>query len=202
MLKDFRQWLWFLVALVFVFFLGNKYLTFSDTKVEISSSVLLEKVHEVTKLIAVEGQFSELFKFEESWGYAISPLTKSAVVRVQATALIGYDLEGLSVVVDENANEIRIRKLPPAKLVSLEKNLDYYDFKQGLFNSFTKTDLNLIDHKADQILRTKIDESDLFVRAENQLRNHLQTLHFSLNSFGWDLVIPSVSEENSELMTV
>jgi len=197
MLKNFRQWLWFLVALFVVFFLSNKYLDFTEHKTSISSSVLLEKVQEVTKLIAVEGQFSELFRFEESWGYAISPLTKSAMVRVQAKALIGYDLEGLNLEVDEARKEIRIKNFPKAEVVSLEKDLDYYDFKQGLFNSFTKTDLNLIEHKADQILRSKIDESDLFVRAEDQLRNHLETLRFSLSSFGWDLIIPSLSEHNS-----
>lgn len=195
MFKKFGQWLLIIVLALAIGAASYFYFSYSARKSEIAASVLLEQVREVTKLITLEGQFSELFRFEESWGYAIAPLKKSAIVRVQATAFIGYDLEGLQIVTDDATQTVRIGPLPKPEVLSLEKDLDYYDFKQGLFNTFTKTDLNLIQHKADQIIRQEIQSSDLIFRAEQQLHNHLSALNISFQSLGWKLeIIQNVNE--------
>lgn len=194
MLKNLRQWLLVLLLAALVGTVGWYYFGTSARKTKMSASVLLEQVKEVTKLVAIEGQFSELFNFEESWGYDLAPLRKSAIVRVEATAFVGHDLEGVAMTADETNKVIRIGPLPAPELLALEKDLDYYDFKQGIFNSFTKTDLNLIQQKADQIIRTKIQESGLILRAEQQLHNHLEALNISFHSIGWRLeILPNVN---------
>jgi len=195
MFKSLKTGIILLLLAICLALAGYLYLDYTARKVKISSSILLEQVREVTKLVTLEGQFSELFRFEESWGYDLGPLRKSAIVRVEATAFIGYDLEGMSIQTDEATKKVRIGPLPAPKVLSLEKKLDYYDFKQGLFNSFTKTDMNLIQHRADELIRLEIQESDLIFRAEQQMQNHLKALALSFQSLGWELeIVPNVNK--------
>ena len=52
------------------------------------STVVMEKVQKVLKLVTVEGQFSEIHQHSEYYGYDISPLRKKALIRVKAKVLV------------------------------------------------------------------------------------------------------------------
>src|SRR5688572_4433204 len=67
---------------------------------QVNSTVLLERVHPVLKLVTVEGEFSELYTYRNAdatfeWLEQFPIFQKRAILRVKARASVGYDLEGL-----------------------------------------------------------------------------------------------------------
>ena len=90
-----------IVLIVFVggFFIG-KYsdnLWASGEKQEQEGVILIEKIKTVSKLVTVEGYFSEVYKHKEwkqEFGFDLkfAPFIQNARLRVNAKALVGFDL--------------------------------------------------------------------------------------------------------------
>ncbi|MBK9744287.1 MAG: DUF4230 domain-containing protein [Saprospiraceae bacterium] len=73
------------------FYMKNHY--FEAIKAE-NTTIVLEKIKTVTKLISVEGQFSELYNYKESYDYDFFNLfSKKIILRVNAKVSVGYDFE-------------------------------------------------------------------------------------------------------------
>ena len=152
---------------------------------------MLEKVRETIKLITLEADFSELYNYKDYHGYDFSPFRKKAILRVQAKASIGFDLDKVSLEVLPEKGQIVIRQMPRAEILSLEHDLDYYDMQEGVFNSFSEKDLSDLNQKAKQFIRAKAEESDLLLRGNDRLDDLYQTLDFMVRGAGWELVVPS-----------
>ena len=76
-----------------------------------SSTVLLEQVRKVMKLVTVEGDFNELYSREDSWNYndwlaRLPGFKKRIMLRVKARASVGYDLSGSRLTTDEESHTI------------------------------------------------------------------------------------------------
>ena len=155
------------------------------------STVVLEKITKVMKLVTVEGQFSEIHKHEEFYAYNISPFRKKALIRVNAKVMVGYDLDKLNLEIDEAARTVSIEEFPPAELLSVDDEVEYYDITEGMFTSFSKEDYTAIQKEAESIIRRSVDESDLFKKSNEQREDMISMLKLTLNSIGWDLKIKS-----------
>ncbi|NUO03717.1 MAG: DUF4230 domain-containing protein, partial [Saprospiraceae bacterium] len=90
--------LWIIGALAFTFLLGG-WLTYRflapKPKPAESASILLEKIRTVVKLTTVEGEFSEIYNYNEYSGYFTWLWDKKALIRVHAVVSAGYDLTNL-----------------------------------------------------------------------------------------------------------
>ena len=153
------------------------------------ATVLLEKIQAVTKLITVEGQFSEIYNYSESDGYILNLWDKKVLVRVRATVSAGYDLERLRLEADPATKTIHMSALPPPQILSIDHTLDYYDISEGYFTSFTPEDYNRINQRAKDLIREKAQESNLLPAAEEQADKMLELIRFMAESAGWKLVI-------------
>jgi len=154
-----------------------------------SSTVVLEKINKVLKLVTVEGQFSEISKHEEYYGYNISPLRKKTLIRVNAEVLVGYDLEKVEMKIDEQARRIHIDKFPTPEILSLDDDVEYFDISEGLFVSFSKEDYTAIQKKAKKDIEEVALESGLIESAEKQKDELISLIDLTLNNIGWELVI-------------
>ena len=70
-----------IIALCGLVFWGTRaYYTWS-VKMEVTeeSKILLEKIKTVSKLVTVEGYFSEIYDYQEYWGYDLSPFRKKSL---------------------------------------------------------------------------------------------------------------------------
>jgi len=105
---------------------------------EEEGQVMLEKVRETIKLITLEADFSELYNYKDYLGYDFSPFRKKAILRVQAKASIGFDLEKVTLEVLPEKGQIIVRDMPKAEILSLEHDLDYYDLQEGVLILFQK----------------------------------------------------------------
>lgn len=182
------------IALAIFFLAGiwltHRYYTWQEVKTQEQSQVLLEKVKNVFKLITTEGYFSEVYDYENYWGYDISPFKKKALIRVKAKVSVGYDLEGIRIETLPAEKKIILHQLPEPSILSIDHDLDYYDITEGVFNSFSKEDYNTLNANAKNFIIEQAKESDLLNSARNQRQETLEMLRFMVENAGWELIYP------------
>ena len=156
----------------------------------VSSTVLLERVKPVLKLVTVEGDFSELYTYRNAeasidWLKQFSPFQKRAILRVKARASVGYDLDGMKLSFDEADRTVTLVAMGGPQLLSLEHDVDYYDLESGAFNAFTAADHTRISAKAKEMIRSKVEGSGLYGKAEAQRDEMLKVLRAVIENAGW-----------------
>lgn len=190
----------FAVALILILGLGfyggyklNQKGWFPQTKTE-NSTVLLNEIKDVMKLVAVEGYFSEVYDYKDysvaDWG----PFTKKALIRVKAKVSVGYDLESVSFRTDERMKILYVGPIPSPSILSNDHDIDYYDIQQGTFNTFTTEDYNMLNKRAKEFIETQVVDSELFDRAEHQKDRLIHVMTSLAQSQGWTVHI-----ENQQL---
>ena len=188
MTKGFIQILLLAAAFLVGGWLSYQYFVSKSKPVE-DSTVLLEKIQAVTKLITVEGQFSEIYNYSEYQGYFSLFWDKKVLVRVRATVSAGYDLNMLQMEADPATKTIRMSALPEPEILSIDHSLDYYDISEGLFASFTPEDYTRINQRAKDLIRDQALKSNLMPAAEEQAGKMLDLIRFMVESAGWRLEI-------------
>lgn len=187
-MKGFSQFLLVIAAFLIGGWLTYRYFVPQSKPVE-DSAVLLEKIQAVTKLITVEGQFSELYNYSEYQGYFTMLWDKKVLVRVRATVSVGYDMESMHLEADPLTKTIRMSALPEPEILSIDHSLDYYDISEGLFASFTPEDYTRINERAKQLIRDQAQKSRLMDAAREQGNKMLDLIQFMVESAGWKLVV-------------
>ena len=178
-----------------IYWATKYYYTIGETKVEEQSEVLLEKIKTVSKLVTVEGHFSEVYDYKDYWAYDISPFRKKALMRIKAKVLVGYDLEKMTIESVPKDKVIRLGNLPDPEIISIEQDLDYYDITEGTFNSFSPSDLNKLQEKAKEYIRSHAEKSDLKLSAVTQGNQLLDLIRFMVETAGWRLEFTSELQE-------
>lgn len=157
-----------------------------------NTTLILEKIKTVTKLITVEGQFSELYSYKESYDYDFFNLfSKKMLLRVTAKVSVGYDFEKINITIDSITKTVTLNEIPRPELLSIDHNLDYYDISQGTFNSFTTAEYNMINNKAKQLIASKAKNTPLLAEAEKQKDEYIRMIDMALKSGGWNLIVKS-----------
>lgn len=188
MIRSFAQLLFLLAVFALGGWLGYQYFSARSKPVE-DASVLLEKIQAVTKLITVEGQFSEVYNYSEYQGYFSFFWDKKVLVRVRATVSAGYDLNHLNLEADPQAKVVSMSALPEPQILSIDHSLDYYDISEGIFASFSPEDYNRINQRAKDLIRDQAQKSALLPAARDQAAKMLDLIRFMVESAGWQLVI-------------
>lgn len=170
-------------------FVTRWYFKRTEAQVTENGVVLLERIKQVAKLVTVEGYFSEIYDYQDYYGYDLSFFRKKALIRVKAKVSVGYDLEKMQVTALPETKTIRISGIPPAEILSIEHDLDYYDVQEGFFNEFSTEDYNRVNANAKDFIRKKALESDLTKTALSQRNTLLETMKFMAEGMGWKLEI-------------
>jgi len=169
---------------LFNFFKGKK-------KKEITthqSSVLLEKMKSVCKLISVEGDFAEIYKYENVKEFmSLVTSKKKALVVIKAKAHIGYDLSKLMMHANDDKKQIVLDNFPQPEVVSIEPELEFYDIKNGFFNFFEPDDLTKLNAEAKKHIREKIPESGLMETAKKEALQTVLIMEKIVETIGWTL---------------
>lgn len=152
---------------------------------EHDSTVLLEKISKVAKLVTVEGYFSEMYSYKDYYKFDLWPLRKKALLRVKARVTAGVDLEEMSFEVDEDLKIIRLKNLPKAEILYMETDFDYYDLSEGAFNNFAEKDHTELQKKAKTYIMQAASQSDILKQAEEQTGDFLESIRFIIEASGW-----------------
>jgi Protein of unknown function (DUF4230) len=187
-----KQWV-FILCLVLIALFGMwywlKYSIFTPIQHE-STTIMLEKIKTVTKLVNVEGQFSELYTHGEEYNYDFFGLfTKKVILRVTAKVSVGYDFEKVNMKIDSIAKTVTLNNMPVPQILSVDHDLDYYDITQGTFNEFTTAEYNTINKNAKEKIVKNAAIPQLLAKAEAQKIDYLRMMDIALKSAGWKLVI-------------
>ncbi len=153
------------------------------------STVLLEKIKTVCKLISVEGDFAEIYKYENTKERFMSLISskKKALVVINAKAQIGYDLQKILMHSDNEKKKIVLTNFPEPEILSIEPELEFYDIKNGFFNSFKPDDLTVLNQEAKKHIREKIPESGLMETAKKEALQTVLLIEKIVETIGWQL---------------
>ena len=160
-----------------------------ERKTTVSSSVLLEKVKKVCKLVTVEGSFSELYSHEDYQYYDFYPFRKKALLKLKAKVTAGYDLEKITFETDEIAQTIYISNIPKPEILTVDTEISYYDISEGTFNSFSSKELTDLNKNARAFIIQKANESSLLKQAEQEGESMLELVKVVLEEAGWKVII-------------
>lgn len=167
-------------------------------QLEMNTALIEKQLKNVGKLIVTEGNYAQVFTYEDSKKFYIDVLSasKKALVVVNADATISYDLSKVVTEVDELSKTVYITNIPEPEL-KINPNIEYYDVQQDYLNQFEASDYNIIKNRVETGLRKKIEESDLYTNAQNRLISELSKIYILTNSLGWTLQYDGnvVSEE-------
>lgn len=156
-----------------------------------NSTILLEQIRQVCKLITIEGQFAEVYEYKDFKGYDISFFSKKALVRVKAKVSVGYNLDLVKMTALPEQKLIKITNLPKPEILSIDHSVDYYDITEGTFNSFTTDDYNRIQADAKNRIYQNALQSNLMTEAAKQGLKNLDMIRLMAESMGWKVEIES-----------
>lgn len=170
------------------------------------SAILMEKIRKVWKLITVEGDFAEIYHYENVKEHFLSMVTskKKAIILINAKVHIGYDLSKIKMEANNEKRMIRLTEFPQPEVLSVETDFKYYDKKDGLFNKFDSTDLTELQTKAKQHITEKIPDSGLLETARNEALEAVLMMQNIVETIGWrldyeDLLLPDGSVKRMEI---
>lgn len=165
------------------------------------SLVLMEKIRSVCKLVTVEGDFSEIYHYENIQKKWLKLLLgkKSALVLIDAKAHIGFDLSKLHMDADVKSKTITLSNFPKPELLTIETDFKYYDKREGWANPFTASDLTEINKEAKQHIVEKIPESGLYREASKQALESIMMMEKLVETINWKLDYTSLLLPESEL---
>jgi hypothetical protein len=153
------------------------------------SMIIMEKIRKVWKLITVEGEFAEIYHYENTKERFMSMVSskKKAILLINAKAHVGYDLSKIKMEANNDKKVIRLTDFPDPQVLSLETDLRYYDKKEGLFNKFDSTDLTEVNSQAKEHVLLKIPESGLFDTAKSEALEAVLLIQNIVETIGWTL---------------
>lgn len=159
-----------------------------EKQAQIDTTLVIERIEKVMKLVSVEGHYSELLKYDNSM-FDFPGFRKKALVQVTGKVLVGYDLEKYQINYDEATKVLNIDRFPDPEIIAIETNSKYFDMEQGIFNSFSKEELTSIDKKSKDLIRQKALQDQLIQSAEEQKNDLLQLVLEPLILSGWTVKI-------------
>ncbi|MEJ2583831.1 MAG: DUF4230 domain-containing protein [Robiginitalea sp.] len=153
------------------------------------STVLLEKIRSVCKLISVEGDFAEIYRYENRKEHFMNLFSskKKALIVINAKAHIGYDFKKLKVSADPDKRTIVLGNFPPPEILSVEPELEFYDIRNDLFNAFTPADMTSLNKEAKALIREKVPESGLMDTARHEALEAILFMEKIVETLGWKL---------------
>ena len=186
------------VAAYFIFAVFNK--ERSKSKTNEQSVVLMDKIKSVCKFISIEGDFSEIYHYENMKEKYLSLVLgkKKAIVLVNAKAHIGFDLSKIQMQSDNEHKKIVLTNFPQPELLTIETDFKYYDKREGWANPFTTSDLTDINRDAKKAIVDKIPQSGLMDQARKEALDTIVLMEKIVETIGWKLDYTALTIEDAE----
>jgi hypothetical protein len=164
------------------------------------SVILLDKIKSVCKFITVEGDFAEIYHYEDVKQKFLKLISskKKALVVVNAKAYVGFDLAKVNMQANTSNKTIILNAFPKAEILSIETNLDYYDKSDGYFNKFDASDLTDLHTEAKQHIKDKIPESGLYQAAQKEALEAILLIENIVQTIGWKLDYTALEIDNDD----
>jgi hypothetical protein len=153
------------------------------------SILLLDKIKRVCKFITVEGDFAEIYHYEDVKEKFLKLISsrKKALIVINAKAHVGFDLSKIKLKTNANTKTVVLSHFPQPEVLSIETNINYYNKTDGMFNKFEAADLTDLHLKAKQHIQDKIPKSGLFSAAQSEALEAIHLIENLVQTIGWSL---------------
>ncbi len=167
---------------------------------EYQSTVLLNKIKSVCKLVSVEGDFAEIYRYENIKEHFMSLVSskKKALLVIHAKVHVGYDLKKVVLTADKEHKKIILTGFPQPEVLSVEPEIQFYDIKSGMFNFFKSEDLTLLTKEAKDHIRGKIPGSGLMETAKKEALQAVILIEKIVETIGWELDYSALEIMNND----
>ncbi|PKD21105.1 hypothetical protein APR41_11865 [Salegentibacter salinarum] len=172
----------------------------SKLKTNEQSLVIMDKIKSVCKFITVEGDFSEIYHYENLKEKYLSLLLgkKKAIVLVNAKAHVGFDLSKIRMNSENEKKTIVLTNFPQPELLTVETDFKYYDKREGWANPFTTSDLTDINRDAKNYIVEKIPQSGLLDQARKEALDTILLMEKIVETIGWKLDYTALTLEDNK----
>ncbi|MDZ7934227.1 MAG: DUF4230 domain-containing protein [Emticicia sp.] len=155
-----------------------------DNKEELrqESTLLLERIEKVFKVVMAEGYFTEIYDHSSKKEFmGFFKVNKKALVVSRAKVSVGFDFGKMKVKRDEITRKLVIEQFPEAEILSIDTDYKFYDIDQGWLNKFNHEDYTNILNEAKKVMQDKALMSDLPKVANRQVGLMMSQLAASMN---------------------
>ncbi len=168
-------------------------------RVNSQSVILLDKIKKVCKFITVEGDFAEIYHYEdvkERFMKLVSSRKKALVV-IKAKAHVGFDLSKIKLDANTESKTVKLFQFPEPEILSIETDLNYYDKRDGMFNRFEASDLTSLHNDAKLHIMNKVPESGLYDIAKQEALESVKLIEGMVETIGWKLDYSALESPSS-----
>lgn len=160
----------------------------------VDSTIVVQRIQKVLKLVTVEGNFSELMSYKD-FDYVDFPgFRKDALVRVNAKVSVGYNLENLKITTNEKDKTIVIQQMPKPEILSIDTDIKFENLSSGFFTSFSEAELSKLNRLGKEKIREKALNAEITKQAEEQKKDMLDLIFYMAKQNGYKIIV-----EGSEL---
>lgn len=169
-----------------VFALYQKFTGKDQQLIKNESTILLEKVEKVFKIVLAEGHFSEIYDHtsEKEILFGLTTTNKKALIVAKAKVLVGYDFSKVKINWVYGTRKMIVQEFPEPEILSVDSDYKFYDIDQGLFNKFKNEDYTQLLSDAKQTMQHKAIASELPRIAKKQA---IVMLNQMASTMGWDI---------------
>lgn len=188
-LSEIRKWILVIIVAFLLFWIFNFFTKKSNSSsIEYDTKLIEIQIKNVSKLVVTEGHFAEILTYKDKKETYIPGLSfdKKALVVINASVTVSYDLSKISYNIDQINKTLTITNIPKEE-IKIYPDYKYYDTQSSTFNEFTGEDFNKINTLAKANLTKKINKSSLKANAQNRLLSELSKMLIVTNSLGWKL---------------
>lgn len=181
------------LLIVTITFLGAK-LFFNDLfskkdNSTVNSTIVVEKIQKVLKLVTIEGNFSELMKYQDFDYIDFPGFRKDAIVRVNAKVSVGYNLNNFKVTTNEKEKTIIIQQMPKPEILSIDSDIKFENLSSGLFTNFNEQELTKLNTLGKEKIKQKALNAEIIKQAEEQKQDLFDLIFYMAKQNGYKIVV-------------
>jgi len=178
----------FLLAGMFIVFFVSKCSEKKERTIE-STRIINHEIQRLNKMIVIEQNYSAFRtkKYADFNTRYLDFLNKNIVLYITAKAQVSYDMRQMKIEVDSADKKIHIISLPEPEL-SVYPNVEIYSMEEGLFNNFSKAELNQVMNEGKADIQEEVEKSNIKAMAHNQLIANLKDLYVVAKLYRWQII--------------
>ncbi|HRH57028.1 MAG TPA: DUF4230 domain-containing protein [Chitinophagales bacterium] len=168
-------------------FISNIFSKKDTSKVD--STIVVQRIQKVLKLVTVEGNFSELMNYKDFDYIDFPGFRKDALIRVNAKVSIGYNLENLKISSNEKDKTIVIQQMPAPEILSIDTDIKFENLSTGLFTNFSEAELSKLNSLGKEKIKEKALSTELIKQAEEQKKDMFDLIFYMAKQNGYKIII-------------
>lgn len=155
----------------------------------VDSTIVVQRIQKVMKLVTVEGNYAELMRYNDFEYIDFPGFRKDAILKVDAKVSVGYNLEKLKITTNEKEKTIVIEQMPKPEIISIDTDIKFENLSSGWFTDFSEQELSKLNKLAKDKIREKALSIELIKQAEEQKKDVMDLIFYMAHQNGYKIII-------------